>query len=165
MTTYQTMSDRTHADAVYEMMERLYAEDAPASGNIPRDFRATLDYLLGDPARGRIVLLTEDAAVCGYALLIPFWSNEMGGVVVTVDELYVEPDRRGRGVGRGLFAWIEQERPYGVVAVFLEVSASNDRARRLYESLGFSERSNRTLARLLPNDSARVDPSELPEDG
>lgn len=165
MTTYRTMNDRTHADAVCEMMGRLYAEDAPASGNIPRDFRATIDYLLGDPARGRIVLLTADAAVCGYALLIPFWSNEMGGPVVTVDELFVAPDRRGRGIGRGLLAWVERERPYGAVAVFLEVSASNGRARKLYESLGFSERSNRTLTRLIPNSRARVDHGRPPEGG
>lgn len=148
--TYRTMTDRTHADAVCEMMGRLYAEDAPASGQVPRNFRATIDVLLADPSRGRVVLLVAADAVCGYALLIPFWSNEMGGTVVTVDELYVVPEHRGRGVGRGLFGLIERERPYDAVAVFLEVSASNVRARWLYESLGFTERTNRTLAYRLP---------------
>lgn len=148
--TYQTMTDHAHTDDVCEMMGRLYAEDVAVSGDMPRDFRATIDYLLCDPARGRVVLLLDAGAVCGYALLIPFWSNEMGGVVVTVDEVFVVPERRGRGIGRGLFALIERDRPYGAVAVFLEVSASNGGARRLYESLGFRERSNRTLAYRLP---------------
>lgn len=148
--TSRTMTDPAEADLVCGMMRSLYAEDAPASGDTPRDFRATVEYLLSRPDHGRVVLIAEGGTVCGYALLIPFWSNEMGGVVVTVDELYVLPEHRGRGLGRALFAVIGRDRPYDAVAVFLEVSAANSRARRLYEALGFVERTNRTLALRLP---------------
>jgi ribosomal protein S18 acetylase RimI-like enzyme len=154
--TYSTMGDHTHADLVCEMMGALYAEDAPAPGCPPRNFRVTIDHLLAHPDRGRVVLIAEGSSVCGYALLIPFWSNEFGGIVVHVDELFVVPAARGRGIGGGLFAMVEQQRPFDAVAVLLEVSPTNGRARRLYESLGFHERANRTLAIRLPNAAATL---------
>ncbi len=84
--------------------------------------------------------------MCGYALLIPYWSNEYGGFLVYVDELYVVAEARCQGVGRGLFPWLRSERPFGAVGILLEVSPQNHRARRLYELLGFTDRENRTMA-------------------
>jgi ribosomal protein S18 acetylase RimI-like enzyme len=75
----------------------------------------------------------------GYALLIPFWSNELGGSVCVVDELFVLPEHRGQGHGQSLFAAIEQGDVWSapIVAIALGVTPNNDRARRLYERLGF----------------------------
>jgi ribosomal protein S18 acetylase RimI-like enzyme len=156
--TYSAMGDDSHAELVCDMMRALYAEDAPSSGYVPRNFRATIDHLLAHPDHGRVVLLTEGSSVRGYALLIPFWSNEFGGIVVHVDELFVAPAARGRGIGGGLMAMLERERPFGAVAVLLEVSPANSRARRLYESLGFRERANRILALRLPGAKATEPP-------
>jgi hypothetical protein len=30
----------------------------------------------------------------GYALLIPYWSNELGGTLLYVDEIFVIPEAR-----------------------------------------------------------------------
>ncbi len=144
---YLTMTNLAHADAVCGMMEAYYIEDAPASGARPRAFRRTIECLLGHPDRGRVVLLQEGGTVVGYALLVPYWSNEFGGTALFVDELYVVPAARGRGIGRGLFAAVERDRPYDAVAVCVEVTPANGRARRLYESIGLGERANATLVR------------------
>lgn len=152
---YRTMTDPTHAAAVCDMMRALYAEDAAASGDLPRSFRRTVDHFLAHPDRGRVVLAVAGGAVAGYAVLVPYWSNEFGGPLLFVDELYVRPEARGRGVGRGLLERVAAERPYDAVATGLEVSAANTRARRLYESLGFRERTNHTLVRLLPAEPNR----------
>lgn len=140
-----SMTDPTHAGAVCDLMRGLYAEDAAASGDIPRSFRRTVDHLLAHPDHGRVVLAVAGGAVVGYALLIPYWSNEFAGRVLFVDELFVRPEARGRGIGGGLVRAVLREPPYEAVAVFLEVSPANPRARRLYESLGFRERPNHTL--------------------
>jgi ribosomal protein S18 acetylase RimI-like enzyme len=75
----------------------------------------------------------------GYALLVPFWSNELGGCVCEVDELYVQAPFRSRGIGRALFTAIEKGAVWedGPVAIALGVTGSNQRARSLYERLGF----------------------------
>ena len=147
MIHYETMQNQTHADAVCAMMQGLYHEDTPASGDVSRNYRATIDRLLHHPACGQILLALEQAQPIAYTILIPYWSNEFGGTLLFVDELYVLPAWRGRGVARGLFAYIEQQRPYDETAVFLEVSATNARAFNLYQSLGFSERANKTMVR------------------
>ncbi len=154
MIEYLTMTDNTHAPAVVKMMNALYAEDTVEAAPAPPDPAGTVRAFLARPERGRIIVFAEGGTVHGYALLVPFWSNEYGGVVVFVDELYVTPDARGRGVGRGLFAFIARERPFAAVAVFLEVSPENVPARGLYESIGFRQRRNATLSHRLPADPA-----------
>jgi ribosomal protein S18 acetylase RimI-like enzyme len=56
-------------------------------------------------------------------------------------ELYVAPDRRGRGLGRALMrAAIELARDRGADHMDLGTSEDDVAARRLYESFGFSNR-------------------------
>ena len=143
--TYSAMGDDSHAELVCDMMRALYAEDAPSSGYTPRNFRATIDHLLAHPDHGRVVLLTEGSSVRGYALLIPFWSNEFGGTVLFVDEMFVIPEARNRGIGRSFFKFLHQTRPFEAVALALEVSPGNAGALRLYESLGFRRQKNLVL--------------------
>lgn len=70
--------------------------------------------------------------------------------MVFVDELFVAPAARGRGVGTAFLAAVARDRPFGAVAVALDVSPANGRARRLYDRLGFRPAANATLVRPLP---------------
>jgi ribosomal protein S18 acetylase RimI-like enzyme len=55
-----------------------------------------------------------------------------------VEDVYVLPDYRSLGVGRGLFEEFgEWARQRGASGVSLQVAAGNTRARKLYEELGF----------------------------
>jgi ribosomal protein S18 acetylase RimI-like enzyme len=101
--------------------------------------RETLARLRREPWRGRPVVL-DVGHVVGYALLIAYWSNEFGGEVCAVDELYVARDFRSRGHGAALIQAIERGDvwPAPVAAIALGVTPRNTRARRLYERLGFA---------------------------
>jgi ribosomal-protein-alanine N-acetyltransferase len=56
-----------------------------------------------------------------------------------VSELVVAPEHRGRGHGRDLLSrCLAELRARGVDRAELEVAADNERARSLYESLGFA---------------------------
>jgi len=136
------------------MMDALYAGDP----EIDRTrFPITIQTLLADPARGHIVLIMQQSALCGYALLIPYWSNEFGGSIVFVDELFLKPDARGQGIGRSFFNFISHTKPFNAVAAVLEVSPTNTRARKLYESVGFRQRPNDYLACPLPQKGQPAD--------
>ena len=139
---FATMTDLGYEADVLCMMEALYGEDEPASEVDRGKFPLTLHTLITEPARGRIVLFLEASTVRGYALLIPFWSNEFGGTVLLIDELFVKPEARNRGIGRGFIQFVGDARPFDAVAMMLEVSPTNTGARRLYESVGFSRRRN-----------------------
>ena len=143
------MTDRKHADEVLTLMRELYANDAPAPHVDPTHFPATIDRLLADPARGRILLFMREGELAGYALLIPYWSNEFGGTVLLVDEILVKKAYRGQGTARAFFAFVSEQPPFEAVALALEVSPKNAHARSLYEGLGFQERSLRMMTRRL----------------
>jgi GNAT superfamily N-acetyltransferase len=57
-----------------------------------------------------------------------------------VDDVFVEPDYRNRGVGRDLLEYCKSwARERGADGVSLQVAAANARARRFYAELGFRE--------------------------
>jgi GNAT superfamily N-acetyltransferase len=139
---FMTMSDLEHKDELLAMMRALYAEDEAASPVDESRFSANVVSLVAQPLRGRIVLFQEHLSLCGYALLIPYWSNEFAGTLLFVDEMFVIPEARNRGIGRNFFKFLRETRPFDAVALALEVNPTNAGARRLYESLGFRPRQN-----------------------
>ena len=80
-------------------------------------------------------LLERQGEAAGYALLIRSFSQEAGGPILWIDELYVRPAFRGQGLGRELFAWLAQRRE--LAGLRLEVEPDNFRAASLYRRLGF----------------------------
>jgi ribosomal protein S18 acetylase RimI-like enzyme len=58
-----------------------------------------------------------------------------------LEELYVAPDRRGRGIGRALLqAAIDAARERGAAHIDLNTSEDDTAARALYERTGFTDR-------------------------
>jgi GNAT superfamily N-acetyltransferase len=127
-------------DVLVELCLGLYQEDPGPLPARARPMRETLATLRREPWRGRAAVLDVSHQVVGYALLIAYWSNEFGGEVCAVDELYVARDFRGRGQGAALFEAIEARDvwPAPAVAIALGITPGNARARRLYERLGFA---------------------------
>ncbi len=127
-------------DVVVELCLGLFREDPGPLPGDSRNMRETLATLRREPWRGRAVVLDLGQVVVGYALLIAYWSNELGGEVCAVDELYVTPESRGHGHGTALLEALERGDIWPgrrFVAVALGVTPENARARRLYERLGF----------------------------
>jgi GNAT superfamily N-acetyltransferase len=103
-----------------------------------------VDGMLRHPGRGRILVALVDGSPIGVAVLSSVWTLEHGGRAMWLDELYVEPDRRGQGIGRQLLAAaLQTAAGIGAIAVDLEVETSHARAARLYAREGF-QRHDRT---------------------
>jgi GNAT superfamily N-acetyltransferase len=104
-------------------------------GMIERTFR----QLAAHPDYGWVVIFEANSRILGYALLINFWSNEYGGIVLNIDELYVVPEGRGAGIGSAFLNHLAVGHLGDFVALKLEVLPYNRRAMRLYEKLGFQK--------------------------
>jgi len=137
---------------IVSMCMALNSEDPGYVAVSSEQVARTLVKLREEPIRGHAVVCEVDAKVVGYALLISFWSNEMGGEVLYIDELFIEENYRGKGLGTDLIdrlairdtsLWSGK-----VAALALEVSPQNVRAKALYERLGFRG-GNLTLSRQL----------------
>ena len=128
--------------ALVELQREFYREDRIA--HAPVNARA-LHRLLRSPESGVVWVIESGSgrsrSPIGYVVLTIGYSLERGGRDSFIDELYVRPDQRGRGLGALAIATAEvAARRLGVRAVHLEVDTGNDRARRLYERSGFALR-------------------------
>ena len=144
------MTGLKHRDDVAKMMRLLYEEDRGDFDVDVSRFESSIAHLVSNSNAGQIVLFRRANQIQGYALLIPYWSNEFGGTLLCIDELFVEPNARSQGIARTFFRYLEKEKPFNPVALALGVNPGNAKARRLYESLGFAELGIRTLIQMLP---------------
>ena len=141
---WRVSSQKDDADII-EMSLSLYTEDPPPMPVPEQHTQQTLSILRAEPARGRAVVLDLNETIAGYALLIGFWSNELGGEIIIIDELYVRPSYRNQGHGRRLIQTLVKECilwPGHPVALELEVTPGNQRAAALYAELGFKPAKN-----------------------
>ena len=135
-------------ETVAGMSMALYGDAAAEIGITPSQVHATLDRFRAEPLRGRALVLDSRGTLAGFCLLASFWSNELGGEVCVIDELYLKEDWRGCGHATALIEALKIDRslwPVPPVAFELEVSAKNPDARRLYERLGFHDKHNATM--------------------
>ena len=86
----------------------------------------------------RAWLIRADGRTVGYTVLGFGFGIEYGGPDAFVDDLYVVPDARGRGIGAAALERAEAEaQALGLRALFLVVDPENVRAMRLYRGRGF----------------------------
>lgn len=123
-------------DALIDMMRALYAHDGSALDE-PRQ-RQALRGLLAQPDAGRVWLIEADGQAAGYVVLTLGYSLEYRGRDALVDELYLRPAYRDRGLGQRTLALVEAECcALGVHALHLEVERANIAAQAAYHRFGF----------------------------
>lgn len=124
------------AETLLALARAFHAEDGhPLTA---RGEAAALMIARGHPL-GRAWLIVEAGETVGYAVLCLGFGIEYGGPDAFVDDLYLVPHARGRGLGRAVLERLEGEaRALGLHALFLVVDPENRRARRLYEGRGFA---------------------------
>jgi ribosomal protein S18 acetylase RimI-like enzyme len=130
----------TEADvASARRLFRAYLDELPFDLDF-QDVERELAALPGPYARpeGALLLAADAGTDVGVVALQPL--DEAG--VSEMKRLYVQPDRRGEGIGRALGeALLEAARHRNYQVMRLDTVASMTAARALYRSLGFEERS------------------------
>lgn len=117
--------------------EAFYGSDAVIAP-IPKEYAERTFNLLteGSPyAEGYV--LEQDGKRAGYALLAKTWSQEAGGLTVWLEEFYVVPEARGRGLGKEFLLFLDAKYKGTARRFRLEVEKENEGAVRLYKAFGF----------------------------
>ena len=102
-----------------------------------QNFKNTFDACIAESPYTQGYLLKEEGKPAGYVLVSKTWSNEVGGLSVLLEELYVAPAFRGKKLGTQFFAWFFDTYS-DAKRLRLEVNEENEGAIRLYERLGFT---------------------------
>ena len=134
--------------SLLRFMERFYAIDGYPF-DAARAQRA-LTQFFAEPSHGSIFLIDVNGETVGYIVLAVVYSFEFGGKNAFVDEFYLEPEHRGKGLGRAVMERIGKvaaER--GITALHLEVEHHNARALALYHSFGFQDHHRVLMTKML----------------
>lgn len=134
----------TDLPAFIRLVTSYYREDVPGTTITPDRILATVRELNRHKDKGSVLLFEKGQTLIGYCIMINYWSNEYGGNLLMIDELYVVPEERSRGIATDFLELLQKVAPKDCVALQLEVNRSNRKAMRLYSLLGF-ETSERVI--------------------
>ena len=94
-------------------------------------------YVFGPDAMTELFVGSIDGEVRGYAMIFHNFSSFHGRPGMYVEDIYVEPDARGRGLGKAMLMHIIRlARERGCPRCDWVVLDWNEPAQRFYESLG-----------------------------
>jgi len=128
------MDDR---EEYFEMAADFYSSDAVCHPIPPSHFEKTFTELMRSQEYAEGYVLEYDGKTVGYALLAKTFSQEAGGMVVWIEELYVKPKYRGRGLGHKFFEYLKDHLPQNTKRLRLEAESDNQKAISLYRRFGF----------------------------
>jgi GNAT superfamily N-acetyltransferase len=135
MTTVTRNATLDDITALVDMMQEFYAE---ADYSLDRKWAAaSFSALLQDHSLGAAWIIVRDSEPAGYVVLTVRFSMEYGGLDAFVDDLFIRPSYRRRGLGRvALKALFDECERRNVLAVHVEVGHDNVAAKALYLGYG-----------------------------
>jgi len=142
---------RDDTEAVLAMMAAYHTEDGLEFDALVS--RRGLEMIAAGTPLALLWLIEEGGKSVGYLCVTAGFSLEVGGGDFFLDEIYVVPDARGRGLGSQALDFAEgAARDFGARRICLEVTRQNKRARKLYADIGFEEHDRHLMSKPLSGD-------------
>lgn len=128
-------------------------EDIPLLVDLMTEFYAESGYplaasaatrlfgdVLGDRRLGTIWLVSDGADIAGYAVVVFSYSMEFAGLRGYLDDFFVRPAARNRGLGMAALEHIRAAcKAQGVKVLLVETGPDDHPAQRLYRRAGFAD--------------------------
>jgi GNAT superfamily N-acetyltransferase len=147
VTAVLTLASQAHAAQIDTLVAASHKEAGISLGDGARQ-RGIAALLEGSP-HGVIYLIGPARAPIGYIAITFGWSLEFGGLDGFVDEIYVRPGVRGRGIASEVLQSLPRAlADAGLKALHLEVDRGSEARHRLYARAGFKARSDHMLMTL-----------------
>ena len=140
---YSHYSEDDYADFA-EMVFSLYDEDPKGEPIAESKINKTVSESGRHPEKVQIIMFRAGDVNVGYGIVTCVWSNEFGGNVIIIDELYVKKEYRNKKVATNYFKFI-QETFKDAVLFELEVTPSNKSALGFYQYTGFEASSKKNM--------------------
>lgn len=119
-----------------KMAEDFYSSPAVLSP-VPRaHFENTFDELMKASVYTEGFIFEINNTVAGYGLIAKTYSQEAGGIVIWIEEIYVIKDYRGKGLGSEFIEYVKDNIP--AKRYRLETEPENIGAQKLYKRHGFN---------------------------
>src|SRR5690606_40443306 len=126
----------TEIPDIVRLMTNFYAID-----RYPINIEKTTELFhqfVKKPEVGKCFSIKYNNEICGYTILVQFFSFEMGGYILLLDELYISNGFQGKGIGKKAVEFIKQfAQENNYKKIVLEVEPHNSHAIHLYEKENF----------------------------
>jgi GNAT superfamily N-acetyltransferase len=106
------------------------------------DLEALARTLIADPEGEGVQLIArdEDGEAQGFATIYWYWQTLSAARSALMNDLFVVPEARGKGVGRGLIEECRRRaRDHGATQLVWETAPDNETAQRLYRTFDATE--------------------------
>ena len=144
MTVFKAI-DYNNIPTIVNLMADFYAIDGyPIDCNLSTK---NFELFISKPDLGRAWLIYQDDQIVGYVMIVFMFSFEYGGSIAFLDELYLNENARGKGLGKKAVAFVQdQAQKLSLKLLYLEIEQHNATAQKLYLAAGF-ELHNRNIMR------------------
>lgn len=133
--TQLTLARLAHLDRVLRLLGDSHRERAIARDEAAR--RAALLPLLDGSPHGAVYLAGPERAPIGHVIIGFGWSVAGGGLSGVIDDIYLRPAVRGRGIGTELLQNLPKSLARaGLATIRIEMESDDARTRRLCEKAG-----------------------------
>ncbi|MCK9536814.1 MAG: GNAT family N-acetyltransferase [Bacilli bacterium] len=122
-----------------QLTKDFYNTDAVLSKIPTENIELTFEKIIDDSPYVDGYLYLHKGNVAGYCLLSFTYSNEAGGLIVSIEELYIVPKYQRRGIGSKFLDFLDTTYHNKVAAMCLDVVKTNQTARQLYYKKGFKD--------------------------
>ena len=139
MSAALTLATPEHLDKLDALVGAFHTEQGITLA--PEARRAGLEPLLSGIPHGVAYLIGPARAPIGYLIVTFGWSVEFGGLDGFIDEIYVRPGVRGRGIASETLQSLPRALAgAGLKALHLEVDRDAEATHKLYARAGFRAR-------------------------
>lgn len=123
-----------------EMVQAFYASDAVLECIPEESILATFDEMMRSKRYVEgFLMLADDGKPAGYGLVAKSFSQEAGGKVLWVEELFILPEYRSQGLGSQFMDFLRENLSPDVKRVRMEVEEDKAGAMSLYHKRGFEQ--------------------------
>ena len=129
--------ERGDAEVVRGMMKKFYGSPAVLSDVSEKIIAANVENFLSGKTCARAFVFVDGGKIVGYAVTATSYATEFGGECIWLEDIFIEAEYRGRGVGSKFIQHVKARYPDKILR--LETEHDNDKALALYKRLGFKE--------------------------
>ena len=82
-------------------------------------------------------VFVEQENIAGYGMIAKSYSTEVGGRCAWIEDIYIKPEYRGKGIGSSFLNFVAQRYAGQAVRIRLEAEPENEKAMAVYRRAGY----------------------------